>query len=569
MDQITQGESLGHPGMDIPDPPGRSRGLYAINDHYNSQYGATNMRNPILNTLAASAIAKAAGGPNANIWHGSSHVTGWNLHFDGDPAAIAKHIGGSGMGSHEIAKTAHAAIKGGTTSAGGGTYAPGKVNVATAKLGDFGSLPDTLPRCRKELEERRLQREKYQINYHQSKDPKEKQAIKTNIELLTKRIGALRKQQLMLVRKEATKHAIKRIGHAAEFVHWTAPNVGEFAKREYDYNYAQELADQAVTLEPEEPSGGAGSNWINSILKPYVEGTETPAYGSVLGAEEGWRNSIIGAEGFAEGKIGAWGEQITRLKERIASIQALKGKPAYAKQVGLIPGLRQTIRALWGSIKTTRNETLPEWESSLGGVQGLGRTHDIVALTGIPTGEFGGNIFDTQMTIKGLGLKVSQALQGAAPDNSEREALLEELLRQANQRNIARGIEEKVFAGMSKPGGIQLGGLVKVMPPYAGKAHAGAIVPGPPTQERTMVVKGGEGIFTTEQLAAMGGDGGSIGDVKVHIHGDIVSSHPDPVQVLINDKRFPAEVRKVTEHDGRRTARGAGRRLPGNAGVFG
>lgn len=46
-----------------------------------------------------------------------------------------------------------------------------------------------------------------------------------------------------------------------------------------------------------------------------------------------------------------------------------------------------------------------------------------------------------------------------------------------------------------------------------------------------------------------------------------MSSHPDTVEVLINDRRFPAEVRKVTEHDGRRETRGAGRGLA-RAGVF-
>lgn len=91
MFQITKGESMGRPGMDENDPPGRARGLYAINSAYHpgsSEY----LRNPINNTKEAARIARAAGGPNANIWHGSGHVTGWNLHFPGGEAAIRQVI---------------------------------------------------------------------------------------------------------------------------------------------------------------------------------------------------------------------------------------------------------------------------------------------------------------------------------------------------------------------------------------------------------------------------------------------------------------------------------------------
>ena len=108
MEQITQGESMGRPGVDIPDPPGRSRGLYGINDHYNPSYGAADMRNPILNTMAAGDLARAAGGPNANIWHGSGHVTSWNAHYDADPRKlwrIAKSLGAKGDGNGRGAKS--------------------------------------------------------------------------------------------------------------------------------------------------------------------------------------------------------------------------------------------------------------------------------------------------------------------------------------------------------------------------------------------------------------------------------------------------------------------------------
>ncbi len=222
-------------------------------------------------------------------------------------------------------------------------------------------------------------------------------------------------------------------------------------------------------------------------------------------------------------------------------------------------------------------------EESLKDVQGIHwpDLHELLPASALApprvAGKFGGVIWDVQTSIEELGLKISQAVNGLGSGgggedggDTERSSLLEQLLREANQRNILRGIEERVFAGMPKVGsGFQLGGLVGVTPAFGGTFHGGGIVPGPPRQERMVKVAGREGIFTEEQMAAMGGsDGGSIGDIKVHVHGDIVSSHPDPVEVLINDRRFPAEVRKVTDHDGRRETRGAGRRLA-RAGVFG
>lgn len=91
MYQITKGESTGHPGMDISDPPGRGIGLYAVNTAW-SPRSSRYLRNPILNTHEASDIASAVGGPNSNIWHGNGYVTGWDLHYRGNPRAIARHL---------------------------------------------------------------------------------------------------------------------------------------------------------------------------------------------------------------------------------------------------------------------------------------------------------------------------------------------------------------------------------------------------------------------------------------------------------------------------------------------
>jgi TP901 family phage tail tape measure protein len=392
--------------------------------------------------------------------------------------------------------------KAGQTSPAGGTYGQkitAQYKAQTTKL-SFGSAPTTLEGCTKEL--RHLQERllpEYKAALRNTKDPETKRAIEANVKLIEARISLLRRTRARLAIQAKAKKALTKIGEAAEFAKWTAPNVGIFAKREAEFNLAEELAGQSVELEPEEPANVTG-DWVNGVLAPYVGGTESPAYARVLGAEGSWRNAIIEAEGVAQARIEAWGTRIGDLKERITEIYGYKQtKPqAWAKQKELIPGLKAQIKALGADILKTHTETLPEWEQGLGGVQGLGRGHELLAsLPSTPTGAFGGNIFSTQEMIKGLGLKVPQATANLSEPakNTEREALLEQLLLQDNQRLAIQGALEPVLS--------QFKSTYPVLPPYGGKAHTGAIVPGPSSQEKTMVVKGREGIFTEEQMAAL------------------------------------------------------------------
>jgi phage shock protein A len=523
----------------------------------------------------------AGGGPIAglprkiDLWYQTAEALGLPDVWSG-AVRIEDAAADGDVGSHDLPKqetgsyTKHKA--GASDPKTGGTYGSpvkGHYKVRTEKLSISGTLPDNLDACNKELRQRQRELGEYRAAIRKTKDPEAKQAYEVNVRQLEARISALKKQRLKLLRQAATAKAVKKISEAASFLHWTAPNTGLFARLETANNEAQERAEQAVTLEPEEPTGGVTGDWVKSVLESYVANTESPAYARVLGVEGDWRNSILGAENFAGKRVGEWRGQITKLHETIEEIEALrKSHPqAYAKRKGLIPGMQQQMRALRESIKKTRTETVPEWEDSLGGIQGLGRSHEILdALPGVPTGDFGGNIFDTQMAIKGLGLKVPQAMANLSDSDTgkgDREALLEELLRQANQRNILRGIEEHVFGSMAKPGGLQLGGLVKVMPPYAGMAHTGAIVPGPPTQEKTMIVRGGEGIFTEGQMAAMGGAVTSGPPIIEEMH-----VYPDGVKMHYEGQEFETAVRKVTSHDNHRGARGASRGLA-PAGVFG
>jgi len=592
MQQVTLGESGGRPGSAGVDPGGtKGYGLWAItsgvgNDAaINSKYGGfEEMWNPVKNAAAAAEIYAAGG---LGRWYGTSHVQADGLHYDGKydithalgGETFEEALGRSAPGGHKGPKPVPKVLKGSYDryQAIGHGDNPDELKgieshykVTTSPL-HFGGLPDDLKECNKELRVRQRELAEYRAAVHDAKRKATKEALKANIAALEGRVHDLRERRLQLLRKRAASQAVKKITEAANFAHWTAPG-GIFEQREDAYNQLQERAEQSISLEPEEPPGGANPQWIKDSLEPYVNNVETHAYEGVLQAQADWRNALLGAEGFAGERVGRWQGQIENLEDHIRKIRALKKDhpQAWEKQKGLIPGMQAQVKALAGDIQRTRSETLPEWEESLEGLQGLARSHEILGtLPGAPTGDFGGSIFETQLTLKDLGLKVSQALAGTTDSGteSERTQLLEELLLQANQRNILRGIEEEVFASMPAVGsGFRTGGAVGLMPPYAGKAHVGAVVPGPPSQERTMIVKGGEGIFTPEQMAALGG-GGAGGHVRVHVHGDIVSSHPDPVDVLVGDRRFHAEVRKVTGQDNRRQARGAGRGLA-TPGVF-
>lgn len=397
-----------------------------------------------------------------------------------------------------------------------------------------------------------------------------------------------------------------------------------------------ELPSSATDLQRE----AAEKDYV-ARLSDYVNSRERPAYGDVLAKAADWRNTILKAEyfGFGKGKPSVadmefgWEKKDREVVatidhindfskdvgDRIAKWQAdhPKEKTKYPdwlkKQIKERDELREKLPWLrfqdselrkavgegreWffpGGKNRITPPALPlegsgSLEDALSNVQGIHwpDSHGLLPASALVPpripGRFGGAIWDVQTSIEELGLKISQASNslgsggGGGEDDSESKSILEELLRQANQRNLLRGIEERVAAGMPKVGeGFQRGGSVGILPPFGGVAHQGAIVPGPPGAERTMVTMSGEGILPERKLravqeitdAAMGRGGVSSGDVSVEIHGDIVSSHPDPVQVLVGDKRFAAEIRKVTDRDGRRETRGAGRGLA-RAGVFG
>lgn len=147
-----------------------------------------------------------------------------------------------------------------------------------------------------------------------------------------------------------------------------------------------------------------------------------------------------------------------------------------------------------------------DFEESLKDVQGLHWPDGHEFLASLPgtrqAGQFGGAIWDTQGAIEELSLKIAEAgasIEGSSSSGSgeedstkaERLELENELLRQATQRGMVSETLRNTIDTFNK---------AYPLPPYAGKAHTGAIVPGPAGAERTMILRSGEGVFTQEQM---------------------------------------------------------------------
>ncbi|HEV2790114.1 MAG TPA: hypothetical protein VGV69_02300, partial [Solirubrobacterales bacterium] len=625
MEQVTRGESGSHapnsarPGATGIDPGGtKGIGLWMITTGYNdaliAKYGGqAAMRNPVRNSAAMAEIYRSNG---LGAWYGTGSVAGTNIDYEG------KYDIRDALGGKSYAKALGSGGAGAAASAAQETVPPTFHGASTSPLA-FGSPPKTVKAVDKELERRQKDVRQYRKAAklaRKKKKPLTAEAIDKNVEALQGRIKELWATRRDLRRKEARKEFTEGLKGGVGKIAGFEPAIEE---RQLDFEAKNQYAEQVVALEPQPPQLSDGASpkeqedaekAYAAAFKSYVDNNEQGAYGQLLDSAAAWRNEILKAQRKAAGpwdsshKLGGieghWEDKILGIESKIEHIDHLKDvrkkhKEEYWKkhperlkhireQIARLPQLLFEQKELQKSLGEARAYFYPgkarvpkptppregsgSLEEALKELQGLHWPDQHEILEHLPAqrvaGRFGNVIWDLQTSIEELGLKLPEVSEGGGdpPDDSEREGLWRELALQSNQRNVVRGIEEQVFASMPKVGaGFRTGGAVGVMPPYGGKAHVGAVVPGPPGQERTMVVKSGEGIFTPEQMAALGGTGS--GPVTVQVHGDIVSSHPDPVQVMIGDKRLQAEIRKVTGQDNRRQARGAGRGLA-TPGVF-
>ncbi|HTE59540.1 MAG TPA: hypothetical protein VK631_04270, partial [Solirubrobacteraceae bacterium] len=195
------------------------------------------------------------------------------------------------------------------------------------------------------------------------------------------------------------------------------------------------------------------------------------------------------------------------------------------------------IPALTGkrsSLNTARGDLL----GNLDTVQGIGSPTNLMAVLPV-TGVLGGDILSAQISIRDIGGDMPRVTDEAGtaekPDTSERDALLEQLLREANLRTAVSESQFKVL---------------RDMPPYGGSFDTGGVVPGPVGAPRTIVAHGGEGVFTPDQMAA----GGQPSFVVIVQDGAV---REDKIKVIAG-----REAERITRQQARAGARG----LPGRGG---
>lgn len=274
----------------------------------------------------------------------------------------------------------------------------------------------------------------------------------------------------------------------------------------------------------------------------------------------GYRNDITGETarmvGLRRESFDIGEQQKVRVNVR-GAIEKLIGD----ESSGLI-GKQARLREFYPTLLGTGSDSFKGLQTVQGNVEGMLAFAPLSAVP--PIGTLGGEVFDAQEILRQLAVKPqpinrtpSPADDGTTPDtgpggsdssDSERIALLEQLLRESQQRTFVALRQFDVLRNFPAVGSL----------PFGGVFHTGGIVPGPRGQERMAVVKSREGVFTEEQMAAMGG-GAGLGDLKVIVNGDIVSDARNPIEVEYGGQRFAVAVERVVNGMASRSVRSNGR----------
>jgi polyhydroxyalkanoate synthesis regulator phasin len=250
-------------------------------------------------------------------------------------------------------------------------------------------------------------------------------------------------------------------------------------------------------------------------------------------------------------------------------IKSLRGKLAKLKEEN--PVIRETLaRATWArdkvksplmSVGGEQQTKLVEMRGALLGtggsvgdksydglesVQGLGAPsaleQAIAPLKDYKYGTFGGRIFDLQQRLQEIATTAADAGGGGAgEDNSALISALQEKLRQATERYQISQLQYQALQSTPYLGAFAKGGVALVGERGPELAHL-------PSGTRIHDAADTESMIRPQVI----------------INGDIINTPRgmDPVEVLINDRRFAAAVEQV----GRRQGRGAGRGLPSSGG---
>lgn len=200
----------------------------------------------------------------------------------------------------------------------------------------------------------------------------------------------------------------------------------------------------------------------------------------------------------------------------------------------VVPGLATEKSQLHTAVQTLNSE--------LESVQGLGGNRRHYKKLP-PIGTLGGEIFQAQDALRA---NAAASAGSGAESDALRAEILAGMLQESNLRTAVSQAQYDVFAQTPVLGAFEKGGT-------AGKT--GQYLVG---EKRPEVVTLPAGARVAPDTSEVGGDL----SVAVLVHGDIVSDRRDPVEVLINDKRFKAAVQTVTKGQ----ARQGGRPLPGRGG---
>jgi hypothetical protein len=237
------------------------------------------------------------------------------------------------------------------------------------------------------------------------------------------------------------------------------------------------------------------------------------------------------------------GERIQALKHKIRGLADAVGIEMWNVEAGkrrqdaingsILPELGKKARALGQD----RGGILGELVT----VQGLGGPLGVLGELP-PLGVLGGDIFTLQMRLKELGTKVdvSDGGGGSTDDSALAEALREKLSQMTQRYQISQlqyqALQSTPYLGAFAKGGVA---LVGERGPELAHLPSGTRI---------------HDAADTESMIRP----------QVIINGDIINTPRgmDPVEVLINDRRFAAAVEQV----GRRQGRGAGRGLPSSGG---
>jgi hypothetical protein len=476
------------------------------------------------------------------------------------------------------------------------------------------TLPKTIGGVEREIRLREHEVRIYRLAATAAKGmPKTQQAIQANVTALEKRLSELRRQRHKLRQGAARKHFSHRL---AKVLGSVTGQEALIEAKQRAYTEASQFAEQVVGLEPTEPilPGNATEAQREASEKEYVgqyssyiETQERPAYAAVLSSEAKWRNTILGAQGLATGKEREWELQIHSREAEVDAIQRyiakvdrevaewrsrhpkeplsdrLKNEVNTREDMrGRLPSLRFKERELrkvlgeargefFGGEAFIRNPAPPlpgtgSFEVALTEVQGAHwpDQHELLAVAALApprhAGHFGGAIWDTQTSIEELGLKIKQAASslgtggsgnGESDVNTERTELLESLLREKNQREAIGSLQGNALA--------QFNATYPVGYPFMGAfAQGGVALVGDGGGPELAHLPSGTRIHNaadTQQMLSP--------RVEVKINGDIVQKPGDtrdPYEVVVNDRRFPADVARHT-----RTVRPVGERTPGGA----